>query len=224
MSSATWTGPSYIGYFGYESLVSKTAPPLEEEKEQGSHRGQGELRKHFPNWLRLLAHTSQRFLEEYLVWEGSTAVSAKPEIIDQEFEMVFERAMDETFEDGKESEFSSQLGRLVRKFGNFAIEAIENLISNRKVNAEVAAEALRWLGRMKDRQTHASRFRLLKVSLSSPNPMVRDGAVLGLTSLGDRGAVDSVKRAIQVEKCDELREDLVQLLEFLENGNQCSLF
>jgi len=224
-ATSTWTGPFYSGFFDYEGLAAKTAPPSGEKRERGSHREPWELEKRFQNLIHLLAHTSPRFLEEeFLVLENSTAVSTKPELIDQAFEVIFGRAMDETFEDGKESEFSSQLGRLVGRFGNFAIEAIEDLICNRKVNAEVAAEALRWLGRMKDRQTHASRFRLLKESLSSPIPMVRDGAVLGLTSMGDRGAISSVKRAIQVEKCGELREDMKQLLDYLENGNQCLLF
>jgi hypothetical protein len=46
---------------------------------------------------------------------------------------------------------------------------------------------------------------------------VRDGATLGLASLNDPQAITPLKQAIEREQIGELREDMQQVLDQLEN-------
>jgi hypothetical protein len=67
------------------------------------------------------------------------------------------------------------------------------------------------------------RFRLwlLERSLGSLKARIRDGAILGLSSLNDPHAISYLKLAIEQEKCSELRKDMEQVLAQLESISQC---
>ncbi len=162
--------------------------------------------------------------DEGLLFPNSTELTGKFEGIERTIERLFESALEEIFEDGMESSFSKRLIYLVKSFGNTAIENIADLILNQKVNGEVAAEALRWLGRIKDPSSYAFRYWLVTKCLGSSLSRIRDGAILGLTSMGDPQAKDAIEKAIQNEKCEELREDMQELLDYLKHGRQCRLF
>lgn len=149
--------------------------------------------------------------------EVSTVLSDYSAEIDQEIERLFEAAKEQIFEDGMESDFSRGLVSLVEKYGDIAIGVITRLVVTEQANAEVASEALRWLGRMEHPFTYRSRIFLLKRSLYSRSARIRDGAALGLASLDDPQAVPSLRRAIQREKNRLLRNNLEQVLFQLEN-------
>lgn len=172
------------------------------------------------------AETDPRYslIEKYYLKNSTTFTPQREERLDPKIQMIFQEASEENFEDGMESTFSRLLVSLIKRYGASALEIISDTIRNQKINGEVAGEALRWLGRMNHSPTHERRYRLLIESLSSSHAGVRDSAVLGLTSLGDTRARDSIRAAIQNERCAELREDMEQLLDYLENGNQCHLF
>ena len=155
--------------------------------------------------------------------ENSTAQQERLEEIDQKIEALFEAAKEQVFEDGMESEFSKELVSLVKKYGNAAMKVIADLIIYEKINAEVASEALRWLGRMDHPASYSYRLWLLERSLRCSSARVRDGAVLGLASLDDPHAITHLKEAIQREECNELREDMEQVLAQLESTHQCHL-
>jgi len=131
---------------------------------------------------------------------------------------LFEAAKDQYFEDGMESAFSNELVAFIEKHGEAAVKAITHLITSEIVNVEVAAEALRWLGRMDHAPTHNARLRLLERSLFCSSAGVRDGAVLGLASMDDPHAITYLEQAIQREKHAELREDFQQVLTQLETS------
>lgn len=150
--------------------------------------------------------------------ENSTVQQERPEEIDQEFTILFEAAKEQVFEDGMESEFSKELISLVKKYGDAAMEVVADLITNERVNAEVASEALRWLGRMDHLTSYHFRRWLLERSLRCSSAMVRDGAALGLASLNDPHAIPYLKRAILREGHIELREDMEQVLVQLEKA------
>jgi hypothetical protein len=137
--------------------------------------------------------------------------------IDQKIETLFGAAREQVFEDGMESDFSKELISLVKKYGNAAITILTRLIVTEQVNAEVASEALRWLGHMEHPKTYDNRLWLLEQSLFCSSARVRDGAALGLASLDDSHAIPYLKRAIQQENCTELREDIEQVLIQLES-------
>ena len=114
-----------------------------------------------------------------------------------------------------ESEFSKELISCIRKYGNTAVEALTQFITMEQVDAEVASEALRWLGRMEHPATYRPRLWLLERSLSCSSAYVRDGAILGLASLEDRHSIIYLQKAIQNEQNEELQKDMEQVLEQL---------
>lgn len=153
--------------------------------------------------------------------ENATGLRARPPKIDRNFQRLFEAAREETFEDGVESQFSRGLELQIRRYGESALESLTYFIIGEKINSEIAAEILRWLGRIKHSSTRASRLWLLKRSLFCASASVRDGALLGLASLDDPATIPHLKQAIDRERIAELREDMQQVLVQLEeNLNQ----
>ena len=121
----------------------------------------------------------------------------------------------EIFEDGMESRFSRKLVALIKQYGNDAIDAIGELIRQRRMNVENVAEAMRWLGHIEHPPTHHKRLQLLTRGLVDEEYRVRDGAILGLESLGSPEAIPALEKAISSEKYPELRYDIQALVERL---------
>jgi len=167
------------------------------------------------------AHTAAQseLLEEIDIFsqERKANITAQEEPLGEILKALFREAGSITFEDGMESNFSRELVRLVRRYGKTAMEVITTLIVNDNVNAEVAAETLRWLGRVDHPPSHHDRLWLLEKSLFSTSALVRDGAVLGLASLDDPHAIPYLRQAIEREKYASLREDLEQVRDQLES-------
>lgn len=175
-----------------------------------------------PNWeLReetaSTALQARKWLSELLA-EVSTEPREADLDVYAKVEMLFSSANGEVFEDGMERAFSRELVSIVQKYGDRAMEPITHLLIRERVDAEEASEALRWLGRLRHGQTRAYRLWLLERCLLCSSPSVRDGAGLGLASLDDPDAVPYLQRAISRETCDELREDLAQVLAQLERA------
>jgi hypothetical protein len=154
--------------------------------------------------------------------EASTAPEARPHSLDEALRSAFLRGREETFEDGMESRFSAELKGLIRQHGDLAIEAASYLVHSGWPNAEVASEALRWFGRMRDPRTHEYRRWVLEKSLESPSAAVRDGGLIGLESLGDPRSIPSVRNALGREVRPELLRDMERLLRQLEEADLVS--
>jgi hypothetical protein len=158
--------------------------------------------------------------DKHYAWlANSTVQQERPQAIDQEITIMFESAKEQDFEDGMESEFSRSLVSLVRKYGNAVMEIVAGFIIYERVNAEVASEALRWLGRMDDPTSYHFRRWLLERSLGCSSAIVRDGAALGLASVDDPHAIPYLRQAILRENYTELSEDMEQVLAQLEKAN-----
>lgn len=128
---------------------------------------------------------------------------------------VFERAVDEHFEDGMESAFSRDLTRIVRCESD-AVDYLINLIVGGQVNDELASEALRWMGHMGDHYpSYEGRRWLLEKCLFSSSPRIRDGAVLGLSFLEDPHAIDFLRQAMEREPNPALAEDMEEVISSL---------
>jgi hypothetical protein len=125
---------------------------------------------------------------------------------------IFQRGAEENFEDGIISRFSSEICSLVMNKGDSALLEISHLILNEKVAPELASEALRWLGRVDDSNTYSCRSWLLQKSLGCSSAYVRDGAALGISSMNDVSAIPFLEKAIECEKCAELKRDLEEVL------------
>lgn len=213
MNSATETASSDIIYTGLWVDSSVITDP--------------ELRRSRPKPVPLpdMSWTAnpQKVYEEPEWLGNSTAQQVHPEDLDRKIEALFAAAKEQDFEDGMESEFSKGLGSLIKKYGDDAMEGLAYFIVYEKVNAEVASEALRWLGRIDHPTSYHFRLWLLERSLLCSSARVRDGAALGLASLDDPHAISYLKQAIQREGCSELREDMEQVLTQLESACRCRL-
>ena len=154
--------------------------------------------------------------------ENSTAQQEHPEQINLRINNLLQAAMEQDFEYGMESDFSRELVFLVKKYGNDALNVITDLVINESVNPEIAFEALRWLGRMHHPISYYQRLWLLEKCLYSTSRWIRDGAALGLASLDNPLAIDYLKDAIQRETYAELRQDMEQVLEQLEDTRRAT--
>lgn len=152
--------------------------------------------------------------------ETLASISKKESRIDLygEVKQLFELAIDEEFEDGFESQFSRSLVAFIEKYGRKAIEALTPIFINEKINPEIIAEALRWIGRIEHIPTYKDRQQLLERCLFCSSPYIRDGAALGIASMNDPCAIPSLKLAIAKERIAELCEDMKQVLFQLENN------
>jgi hypothetical protein len=136
--------------------------------------------------------------------------------LSETIQKLFSSARYQVFEDGVESEFSRGLIDIIRRNGAAALKAISDLLAQRKCNAEVGSEALRWIGLMGDDDYYIQRRQLLIANLSSPSARIRDAATLGLSFLGDPLTIEYLQNAIKIEKNAELKVDMIAVLEDLE--------
>jgi hypothetical protein len=149
--------------------------------------------------------------------ESSTIRQNSSNELSEEIYNLFKASEEQNFEDGMETEFSKKLILLIKKYANEAIDIIAGLILYEGVNAEVASEALRWLGNIDHAPSYRFRLWLLERSLRCPKARIRDGAILGLSFLNDPNAISYLKSAIEQEKCTGLRQDMEQVLAQLES-------
>jgi len=157
----------------------------------------------------------------YEVPDNATAELQRASDLDRRIARLFGSVGEQSFEEGIETEFSRELERVVRAYGDNAVVAVGQRIAGGTVKPEAAAEALRWLGQMDSPITYRQRLDLLERSLSAPSAWIRDGASLGLASLDDPDAMPYLERAIEREQIPELREDLQRVLSQLEKTRQC---
>jgi hypothetical protein len=62
---------------------------------------------------------------------------------------------------------------------------------------------------------------LLEKCLESSSIFVRDGAILGIASLDDPFAISAVRKAIEKEACEGLRQNMQAVLQQLEETAKC---
>jgi HEAT repeat protein len=136
-----------------------------------------------------------------------------PPTLAEELSSLFQRGTHQRFEDGIESDFAIDLQRIVRVSGSQAIVELSRLILTPSTSLEVAAEALKWLGRLDDPSTRSPRRRLLESGLGHPSPMLRDGAILGLSFLDDPASISALQAALRDESVPELKADISQVLQ-----------
>ncbi|MBZ5493641.1 MAG: hypothetical protein LAO76_22205 [Acidobacteriia bacterium] len=144
---------------------------------------------------------------------SSTALTVNPRV-ETKFEAAFQRNSDEYFEDGVESDFARELEMLAISNRDSASKILTRLLEAENLAPSVWGEAMRWLG-----QTQAlpreSRVLLLANGLFSSAPAIRDGAIVGLASLRDTSSLPYLRKALDRETSDELRADMLTLIEWL---------
>ena len=130
---------------------------------------------------------------------------------------LFSMAENITFEVGMANQFSEDLERAIEVMGVPILVEIKRIILNEESSLTVAAETMRYIGNIESPRYRAERRELLETCLlNSRFAWVRDGAGLGLASLDDPQSIPALEIAIAKESNQELKEDLLQVLEQLK--------
>jgi len=131
---------------------------------------------------------------------------------------IFTAAVEETFEDGMESNFSQSLATLLKAHGTAALAAVEDLILSPETNVEVAVEAARLLGAADDPTSRSQRRAFLEKLLSLPSVRIRHAAASGLAAMDDPGSLPALAGAIEREDNRRLRQYLRLVVDQLERA------
>ncbi|MCY3778917.1 MAG: hypothetical protein OXG78_01285 [Chloroflexi bacterium] len=120
-------------------------------------------------------------------------------------------------ESGMVNDFSLELERLIRNHGKSALDSIQRYILQERTTTYLAMEALKYIGNFRIDALHHQRRKMLERCLrESRFAWVRDGASLGLSFMDDPLSIPALKKAIQRESNQELKEDLIEVLEQLQ--------
>jgi len=137
--------------------------------------------------------------------ESETAgTECDPELV-REVRELFEQGASEFFEDGMRSSFSRSLLWFLSRHGRMGFRAIAEYLGADSSNPDVVSEALRWMGDLKDSSTLLETWAVLRRSLKSSSPRVRDGAILGFAALDDPRARPLLLDTRNAEPIGELR-------------------
>ena len=118
-------------------------------------------------------------------------------------------------EDGMTADLGEKLIAMIQTYGDEGVKALANIIASGKVSAEILSHTLRWLARIDDRKTYDARLMLLTDCLRSTSHIIRDGALLGLSTLGDRRAIDVIGNVAACETHASLKRDMEEVLKQL---------
>lgn len=150
---------------------------------------------------------------------GSEFRSHNP--LQRRISFAFLSALDERFEDGMDSTFSHTLASLIQTYGNAGVAAVQQVLESGQTNAEIVAEALRWLGIIHHPESRKYRLWLLQETLRSASPRIRDAAGLGLAAMDDPDAIAALVEAIERERYAPLRQNLQLVLDQLAQTRRC---
>ncbi len=139
-----------------------------------------------------------------LIDDRIVASRSAPTEAERKTQAILLHAMDELFEDGVESKLSRDLELLVRECGVTAIDALRS-IDAVVVRPSVVAEALRTLGKIEDVATRDSRFAVLSHFLGHMSPVIRNGALIGLSVMEDPRAIPYLQAALARERNADLK-------------------
>jgi hypothetical protein len=170
-----------------------------------------------PGFQEGIAHYFPVQMATWPITNQIAIVRTKDRTTEMRFRNIFQKAIEEFFEDGMDNEFTAELGSLVQKYGPDSKYILARILKDNTSSPSVWAEAMRWIGRADEVMSSGSRLFLLKEGLKSQFAEVRDGAALGLASMDDPFAVPYLERAIASERVEELRKDMKQVLDQLRS-------
>ena len=138
--------------------------------------------------------------------------------ISAEISRLFSLAENIEFEVGMENEFSISLERTIEVCGIPALLEIKKTILNEETSLTVAAETMRYIGNIESNTYRVERRELLETCLlNSRFVWVKDGAAVGLSYIDDPASIGVLKIAIEKEEYEDLKQDMILVLEQLED-------
>jgi hypothetical protein len=146
-----------------------------------------------------------------LLWQSQRSLT-------EELKDILSLAASEDIEDGTRSMFIDALGDLINRRGAAIFPALTALSPAGETSPEVIAEILRWLPELCSNRYRHDLLWILKHHLFNKSNWIRYGAALGLASLKDNRAISYLRDAIRRERISDLRQDLEQIVSYLEQG------
>lgn len=171
----------------------------------------------YPRSLRYCLNAQYRDLSSRSVGMGGDSTDLEPggrNLEGRIADLVSSSARGSRFEDGLESTLSRALVALFESEGKSVLVALAKAIT--KADSNVVAEILRTVARFEGAAVSEERRWLLEAGLSSRSPLVRDVAISGLMTHGDRRSIAALKKAIAQERIAPLRADMEELVRDLE--------
>jgi len=119
--------------------------------------------------------------------------------------------------DTERGEFEQDLGALVLEGGSSVLHHLDSAITAQRLDPEATSDILGALGKIHHPETHRLRMQLLVKHLHHASRWARDGAALGLVSLGDSQALQPLRDAVGREQVPDLKRDLIRAVRYLES-------
>jgi len=136
------------------------------------------------------------------------------QIIEDEMLNIVDNVFDDDFYD---ESYDTNIYRVISRYGENAILVICSLIDTQKIKFLKATHLLSLIGRIHHFPTYQLRTWLLEKSLHANSKYVRDGASLGILYLENPSTITSLKEAIERESSKQLKKNMNQVLNSLEN-------
>ena len=134
---------------------------------------------------------------------------------------LFRMGENTVFEVGMSNDFSRDLESAIESYGGPFLLEVQNVILGGAASIDVAAETLRYIGNMESENHRDERRDVLEECLiGSSSLLVRDGAAVGLSYLDDPLSIEVLNAAIEKESHEELRQDLRDVLDLLEETDR----
>jgi hypothetical protein len=126
--------------------------------------------------------------------------------------------LSQLFEAGEATEaaVSEALERFLAAFGDGGIVELGTAFDAGKIGAAAAVVILRGLGLHPDPRRRDADLWLLKRSIRSPIPSVRDAALVGILQLERADAIPAIAQALRYESVPMLREEFAAAIEYLK--------
>lgn len=148
----------------------------------------------------------------------STADIEKPYLASQiaeSFNLLYEIAKDEWFEDGLQSNLAVGLEVLLRNHPAAAIAALNQILSGHRISQTALMETLKVLGRIESPETHNPRLFLIVDHLNHMSAIVRDTSLVALCLLNDSQSIPYLESAATRVSdplfVDEVKETIRQI-------------
>lgn len=122
----------------------------------------------------------------------------------------------EAFDTQTSYDLTHAFAELINRNGRPIIRALRVLINHQELNNRLICEALVSVGRLQNSDTESDRFELLIGLLDHHAPIVRDGAIMGLSFMDNKKAIPYLRKSLTKETVRTLRENIEVAIRDLE--------
>lgn len=124
----------------------------------------------------------------------------------------------EPFDSQSSYDLTEAFRKLMDRSGKSVVFTLETLIRERKFRDHLVYEILVAIGRVQHLQTAMDRFELLVSLLNHPVPLIRDGAVAGLSFMDNRKALPYLRKALAAEGIPTIKGNIEIAIKDLEGA------